>query len=114
MTGDGGVGVFLVVQLTKFLAGWGFIVTRWGIVRQPVTCLEPVYTQESFWPQERCVVTRRRVTLHILFKHQMSNYELFVFLLTLGAVLWALISEESKCLFEKQVLGPHVNVRSLV
>jgi hypothetical protein len=39
VTGDSGAGVLLVAQLTKFLAGRGFILKRRGIVRRPVTRL---------------------------------------------------------------------------
>jgi hypothetical protein len=100
LTRDGGAVVFVVAWLTKFLVGRGFVVTRWGTVRQPVTRLGTRDAQESFWPKKKHVVTRRRVTIHILFKYQIPNYELFdskknyeffMFLFILGDVLWALI-----------------------
>jgi hypothetical protein len=42
----------------------------------------------------------------------MSKYELFVFLLFLGAVLWALINQGSKFPSKKIVKGPRVSVSS--
>jgi hypothetical protein len=42
----------------------------------------------------------------------MYIYELFVFLLFLGAILWALIIQGSKFHSKKIVTGPRVNVSS--
>jgi hypothetical protein len=57
------------------LVDWGFIVTRRGTVRRSVSRLGTCVCSRDTWPQRRCVVTRRRVTVDILFKYQMPNYE---------------------------------------
>jgi hypothetical protein len=92
-----------VARLTKFLADRGFIVTRREPSGNQSCASEPVYTQDRSWPQKRRVVTRKRVTAHILFKYQMPNYQLFVFLLIFRCCLWALIFEGSNCHFKKSV-----------
>jgi hypothetical protein len=77
VTEDGGAGVFLVARLTKFLAGRGFIVIGQGTVRRPNITRLGTRVCSGELSQKRHVVTRRRVTVHILFKYQICNYELF-------------------------------------
>jgi hypothetical protein len=51
------------------------------------------------------VITRRHVTIDILFRYQVVNYELFIFLLIFRYCLWALIFEVNK-FYLKNSVGP--------
>jgi hypothetical protein len=94
VTGDGGAKVFLVPWLTKFLAGQDLY---WQD-GEPSGTQAVGHTPRNLCPLRRAlghkknhVATRRRVTVHILFKipnaqlllwvvRFLKNYELFVFL----------------------------------
>jgi hypothetical protein len=107
VTGDGGVGVFLVPRLTKFLAGRDLYWQDGEPLGGRSRASEPVSAQESSWPQKdscghkemcdcwyfiqntKCPTTP--MSCSILKKTMNCSY----FDYFLGAALWALIFEGS-------------------